>query len=61
MTTFDTIKNIKEKLYLKFKIRVDQQQPLLLQGEQLQDDDLITCYDISKGSLLEIHLGSTSL
>ena len=57
MTTFDTIKNIKDQLYLRFKIHVDQQQPLLLQGEQLQDDDLIKCYDNSKGPLLEINLG----
>ena len=58
MTTLDTIKRIKENIYFKFKIHVDRQQPLLLQGEQLQDDNLIKYYDISRESLLEINLGT---
>ena len=58
MTTLDTVKRIKEKLYIKFKIYVDQHQPILLQGEQLQDDHFISDYDISKESLLKINLGT---
>ena len=57
VTNLDTIKDIKGKVQKKIGICVDQH-PLLLEGEQLQDDRVITYYDITQESLLEINLGS---
>ena len=56
ITTLDTVKNVKEKIQNEVGICADQL-TLLLKEEQLEDKNLMTYYDDSTDSLLQVKLG----
>ena len=60
VTTSDTVKKVKEKIQNEIGVYAEKL-TLLHNGDQLQEDQLITYYDVNSKSLLQTKLGTYSL